>query len=40
MNGNIQRHQALIQTLNTQYQMCEGKYQQELQRLGGVKDGR
>ena len=37
---NLQRHQALIQTLNTQYQMCEGKYQQELSRLGGTRDGR
>ena len=34
---NLQRSQAIIQTLNTQYQMCNAKYQFEIQRLSGVK---
>ena len=34
---NVQLQQAEIQTLSNQYQVCEGKYQQELKRLSGAR---
>jgi len=36
-SANLQRSQALIGTLSSQYQMCNAKYQFEIQRLSGVK---
>ena len=37
LTTNVQLQQAEIQTLSNQYQVCEGKYQQELQRLSGAR---